>query len=798
MTDTAPNGTKPLTALRCTPPNVSEAEAARIAARLFGATGPAKLLFGERERNFRVAGPSGETLIVKVSSPDESPANLDLQIQALRHIGRADPGLPIPQPVATLAGADTTTVTLDGTNLLVRALTWLEGDVVEESKPSVLFLRSLGGAIGRLDKALQSFFHPAAAQEIAWDLKRAAVLRPFAALIADETSRRHTEMMHERLANDTMPALLGLRHQIIHNDLHVGNLLSAPGNPDLLGGILDFGDMLHSARIIDLGFAAAEVTIPDHDPIETAAELAASFHKENALDPEEIAVLFDIIAARHAQTLSILAWRRQNDPTAAGYLEPFEKNSATGLAALLSIGREAATRRFAEATGSGRRITVPMPAVLAEDEAARHKLLTRRKARLGSGLELSYEEPVHIVRAEGVWMHGADGRRYLDAYNNVPQVGHCHPHVVAAIARQAATLNTNTRYLHGLVLDYADRLVSLMPEGSGLDACVFVNCGSEANDVAWRMATVWTGARGGIVMENAYHGGTEAVAHLSPYDVTGAQLAPHIRTLEAPDLYRGRYGADDAAAANYAADADRCIAELERTGHRTACWMVDTGFMSNGLILPPDGYVRMVAEKVRAAGGLLIADEVQFGYARSGSHFWGFDVHGVTPDMVTMGKPVGNGHPLGVIVTRREILERFQKQTNYFSTFGGNPVSAAAGMAVLDVIERERLQENARTTGALLADRIRGLMLKHAMIGDVRGYGLRVGVEIVKDRKTKAPDRAGARRIVNGMRRRGVLTSTDGTDYQVLKIRPPLPFRPDHVDILVNTMDETMTEAARG
>jgi 4-aminobutyrate aminotransferase-like enzyme len=334
-----------------------------------------------------------------------------------------------------------------------------------------------------------------------------------------------------------------------------------------------------------------------------------------------------------------------------------------------------------------------------------------------------------------------------------------------------------------------------MPKDSGLDSCVFVNCGSEANDIAWRMATAWTKAGGGIVMERAYHGGTEAVAHLSPYDLD--QVAAHIRTLEAPDLYRGRFGAGDTdAAMKYAAGADRCIAELERSGHRTACFMVDTGFMSNGLIVPPDGYVRQVVDKVHAAGGLYIADEVQFGFARSGSHFWGFETHGAVPDMVTMGKPAGNGHPLGVIVTRREILEAFQKATNYFSTFGGNPVSAAAGLAVLDVLEREGLQENARTTGALLTSRIHDLMQKHAMIGDVRGWGLRVGVEIVKDRKTKATDRAGARRIVNAMRRLGVLTSTDGLDYHVLKIRPPLPFKPEHVDILVETLDAALAEAA--
>lgn len=793
MPDTA------LKALRCTPPDINEEEAARLAAENFGAAGPAKRLFGEREANFRIAGPDGHALIVKISSPDENPTAIDFQTKALQHIAAADPGLPVPRPVPTRSGADRATIHHTGKEHIIRALSWLEGDVVEESQPTIGFIRNLGGVIGRLDLALQSFFHPGAAQEIAWDLKRADAIRPFASLIADKTIRKHVEDMHARLATETLPALAKLRHQVIHNDLHVGNMLSATGNADKLAGILDFGDLIYSARIIDLGFAAAEVTIPGTDPVETAAELAAAYHKENPLDTGELDILFDIIAARHAQTLSILAWRRQNDPTAAGYLEPFERNASSGLASLLKIGRTAATRRFAEATGVGRTLAIPLPGLMAEDDASRQRLLAKRKSRLGSGLELSYEEPVHIVRGEGVWMTGADGRRYLDAYNNVPQVGHCHPHVVEAIARQASTLNTNTRYLHSLVLDYAERLSSLMPKGSGLDACVFVNCGSEANDIAWRMAKTWTGAGGGIVMENAYHGGTEAVAHLSPYDFTGAKLAPHIRTLEAPDLYRGRFGYDDReAASKYAADADRCIAELDKTGHRTACFMLDTGFMSNGLILPLESYVARVTKKIRAAGGLFIADEVQFGYARSGAHFWGFDVHGVTPDMVTMGKPAGNGHPLGIIVTRREILEKFQKVTNYFSTFGGNPVSAAAGMAVLDVIEREKLQDNARTTGALLADGIRGLMQKHAMIGDVRGYGLRVGVEIVKDRKSKAPDRAGAKCIVNAMRRRGVLTSTDGTDYQVMKIRPPLPFKPEHVNILVGVMDEALTEAAGG
>ncbi len=781
-----------LLALDCTPPEVTAAKARRLAVRLYGIDGEAEPLYGERERNFRIRA-GADDIILKISSHEEVAEAIELQASVLSHLAQADPSLHVPSLRKSKNGRDHETVQLDGHRHIVRAFRFLEGELLEGRTPTVALLRDVGRTVGRLDRALRGYFHPGAGQRIAWDLKCAPEVARHTPLIADKRVRQLVEATYARFNGSVLPRLGGLPGQVIHNDTHPGNLLTDPDRTRVVG-LLDFGDTVHGARLLDVALPAAEVTIAGVSPLDCAAEILAGYQGINPLEEDEIALLYDAILARHAQSLTILAYRRAHDPAAAAPLATFERHSIDGLEALTAAGPDRALIRFREAAGIGRTITVPLPRLSPETAQERASLMARRKRLLGPDLELTYNEPIHIVRGEGVWLHDADGRRYLDCYNNVPQVGHAHRHVVEAIARQAATLNTNTRYLHSLVLDFAERLTALMPADGGLSVCIFVNCGSEANDIAWRMATAWTGKRGALVMDQAYHGGTEAVAALSPYHVHDGLVAPHVRKLEAPDTYRGRFGAahEDAGAA-YAADADRAIAELDAAGYGTAIWMVDTGFTSNGLINPPAGYVRAVADKVRAAGGLVIADEVQFGFGRSGSHFWGFDTHGVIPDIVTMGKPVGNGHPLGVIVTRPEILAKFAKESNYFSTFGGNPVSIAAGLAVLDVIERERLQENARTTGTLTLQRLSALMQRHGAIGDVRGYGLKFGVEIVSDRATKAPDQAAAKRIANSMRSHGVLVGTEGAFANVLKIRPPLPFRSEHAEILTGTLDAAIT-----
>ena len=415
------------------------------------------------------------------------------------------------------------------------------------------------------------------------------------------------------------------------------------------------------------------------------------------------------------------------------------------------------------------------------------QLLARRRQHMGSQLYMFYDPPLHLVRGEGVWLYDAKGRAYLDVYNNVPHVGHCHPHVVEAIARQAGRLNTNTRYLYDEVLDYAERLTATLP--AGLDVAAFVNSGSEAVDLAWRMSKAHTGQRGAIVMEEAYHGWTDGVEALSPAGKADNALAPHVRMLAPPDRYRGAHGSDGAA---YAADADRAIGSLQAAGLQPAAFIADPGFCTNGIHEPLPGYLGRVYDRMRAAGAVCIADEVQTGFGRTGAQRWGFALHSVTPDIVTMGKPVANGHPLGVVVTRREIMESFMSRTSFFSTFGGNNVACAAGMAVLDVLEKEQLQASAQKVGEHLKAGLRGLMKKHDLIGDVRGMGLMIGVELVTDRKALTPATKETKRVLNLMRDHGVLVGYEGRAVNIVKVRPPMPFKIEHADQTVDAMDKAL------
>jgi len=415
-------------------------------------------------------------------------------------------------------------------------------------------------------------------------------------------------------------------------------------------------------------------------------------------------------------------------------------------------------------------------------------LMARRAKLLGPAYRLFYETPLHPVLGEGVWLFDAAGKRYLDAYNNVASVGHCHPHVVAAIARQAGVLNTHTRYLHEGVLDYAERLLATMPPA--LAHTMFTCTGSEANDLAMRIARSHTRAEGLIVTRFAYHGVTSAIAEASPSLGQFVRLGDTVRAVPAPDSYRVAPAELGAAFANGVIAA---IADLQAHGIRPAALMVDTVFSSDGIFTDPPGFLAAAVAAIRAAGGVFIADEVQAGLARTGDAMWGFQRHGLVPDIVTMGKPLGAGHPLAGLAVRPEVLAAFGRECRYFNTFGGNPVSMAAGTAVLDVIETEGLLANAQRVGDYLRDKLRGLAARHALIGDVRGAGLFVGVELVSDRVGRTAATAETVRVVNGMRERGVLLSGTGEHANTLKIRPPLVFSQANADLLVGTLDEVLS-----
>ncbi|OKO82565.1 aspartate aminotransferase family protein [Bradyrhizobium sp. NAS96.2] len=420
-------------------------------------------------------------------------------------------------------------------------------------------------------------------------------------------------------------------------------------------------------------------------------------------------------------------------------------------------------------------------------ETSTQQLIARRNRLLGPAYRLFYEQPVHVIRGEGIWLYDAAGKRYLDAYNNVACVGHCHPRVIEAIARQAAVLNTHTRYLHETILDYAERLLATFPAEIG--QVMFTCTGSEANDLALRVARTCTGGTGVIVTRTAYHGVTGALAELSPSLGLPEPTAPHVRLVPAPQ------SAGDETGEIFANHVRTAFADMARNGIRPAALLVDTIFSSDGVFADPPGFLRPAVEAAHAAGALFIADEVQPGFGRCGQGLWGFARHGIVPDMVTMGKPMGNGHPIAAMAARPDLLREFGARSRYFNTFGGNPVSAAAGMAVLDVIEREGLVENAGRTGALLRQRLDALRARHELVAEVRGAGLFIGVEL---RHGGAPAGQQAARIVNALRETGVLISAAGPDGNVLKIRPPLVFGAEHVDLLVDALDQALLENSPG
>lgn len=423
-----------------------------------------------------------------------------------------------------------------------------------------------------------------------------------------------------------------------------------------------------------------------------------------------------------------------------------------------------------------------------------NELLERRRRALAPGYELFYREPVHLVRGEGVFVWDHAGRRYLDCYNNVPSVGHCHPRVVEAIATQAALLNTHTRYLHETVVQLSERLATKL--SNGLGTCWFVCSGTEANDLATQIARSVTGHHGMLVSEYAYHGNSDLVLKLSTDSYPADRRPDWLGVVEPPNTYRGpfRLGEEDLGA-RYAESVSRAIEGLAERGHAPAAMLVDTSWDANGVLIPPHDYLVRSAAIVRAAGGLVIADEVQAGYCRLGDTWWGHDRYGLVPDIVTLGKPMGAGHPVAAVVTTPEIAAAFSEHSDYFNTFGGNPVSAAAALCVIDVIDDEGLLENAHQVGGHLAAGLAELARNHEIIGNVQGSGLFWGLDLVGDRSSRRPiAREDTKRLVSRLRDEGILTGVTGRHGNVLKIRPPLPFGRDHADHALEVLDRCLRE----
>ena len=786
-------------------PSIAAIEA--FVERVYGLTTECKPLAGEVDLNFRLRGRGGasdQRFVFKLVDPDTPEGDLDLQEAVLRHL--ADTGSPLdtPVPVASLAGetrvelAATEAEGSKGQTWRGRLLTFVPGRFwvdLEHRGPKLH--HHLGERLAHLDQALASFpvaddlvrdWQKAEPSDGAgdwvgqeqWDLSQAHRHRAALGSIPDPVRRRRAETTLHRFSALVRPALAELPVQVIHNDANDHNLL-VDDSGERVVGLIDFGDLTVNPRVTELAIAIAYAVLGEDDPLAVAAAVTAGYHSATPLETREIELVVPLAAARLAVSVTISAGRRAeglDDP----YLYVTEEPAWRALETLADVDPAAAFERLAKACGLAPREPRPDAATLS----------AARSRRIGPSLSVSYREPLAIVRGRGQYLYDERGRPFLDLVNNVCHVGHCHPRVVAAGQAQMARLNTNTRYLYPQLTDYADRLAATLPDP--LEVCFFVTSGSEANELALRLARTVTGRHALLVHEGAYHGHTNTLIDISPYKFLRAggrgEALPWVHMVPMPDGYRGKHrGRGPETGAAYGEEVGRVLAGVEEP---VAAFIAEPILGCGGQIVPPPGYLQTAYAHARKHGALCIADEVQVGFGRMGSHFWSFASQDVVPDVVVLGKPIGNGHPMAAVVTTREIAERFANGMEFFSTFGGNPVSCAIGMAVLDVVADEGLQERAAELGRRMIEGFEALAQRHDLIGEVRGRGLFVGVELVRDHRTLEPADREARQTIDALKERGILVSTDGPLDNVLKIKPPMVLDADDVDFVIRSLDDVL------
>jgi len=994
--------------------------------QLFNVVATASPLDGERDCNYRLNTASDAGWILKVVNSSEPRTESELQTAILSHLASYNPELAVPQLKKSLAGGFlASAVAPSGETHAVRLVSWLHGTPLAEVKRTFALMRSLGQSFADMDRALQGFMHPGAVRDLDWDLRHAARSRSRLHFVKDPGRRAILERFISAFENTVQPRLARLRTQVIHNDGNDWNILVDPQTHQQVSGIIDFGDAVHTVLIAEVAITCAYSILDMEDPIGAAAALTAGFHERYPLQPQELDVLFNLIAmrlvisvtlsaSRHEQTqdnpyLAISeapAWRllekmdRMNPRLATAILRKacgydaiegagavrrwvdenrhafadivhpaaatlnkaivpfadaahvltvasaeqrpaeaakwwndfaaehqvplgigpwgeertiytdaaFESRFIAGQRRIIHLGvdlimpagtplytplagvvrsvevereplgygglimlehspegcppfltlwghmaHEALTRlkpgdrleagalvghmgadtenggwlphvhfqmstdtqlQASEFIGVGERAYLEVWADLFPDAStlagipaetysqegrSKAEIVAKRKQLLLPNLSISYSDPIKFVRGDGVWLIDNFGRAYLDCFNNVCHLGHSHPDVVQALARQASRLNTNTRYLHDSIVEYAERLTATLPEG--LAVASFGCSGSEANSLMLRMARNHTGRNDAIVLDWAYHGTTQELIDLSPYKYkrkAGKGRAEHVFEAAVPDAYRAAdHWPVEELGKRFAQSVAEQIDSMRKQGRAPAFFLAESIPSVAGQLFFPENYLQEVYAMVRAEGGLCLADEVQVGFGRVGSHWWAFETQGVVPDAVSMGKPIGNGHPMSAVVTTREIADSFNNGMEYFNTFAGNPVSCAVGLSVLDVIERDNLKLNALTVGNYLLDGFRTLQQRYDAIGDVRGLGLFLGIELVTDRKSKAPATQLARKVADGARERGILIGTEGPYDNVLKMRPSMIFSQKNADFLLEVLDESFKAALR-
>ena len=784
---------------RVTPP-LPPAEAARIALELFSLRAAVRPLPGEYDDNFHLAAPDARGFVLKIMHPARETSFVDMQCRAFSHLAERAPRLALPRVIPNSSSALFTQMQVaDGSCRIVWLLSFLPGSTLAQVTPHAPeLLESLGGFLAEIDTALLDFSHPAANRILKWDLSRSHWAFEKLAFILDPQRRALAEHFLNLFEQEAVPRFHRLRRSVIYGDANDHNALVGPESPKPreVVSVIDFGDMHTGLTVAEPAVAAAYAILRKDDPISAACSVLAGYNRRFPLNDAEIAVFFSLMATRLAVSVINSAHRKSlipDDP----YVTITEAAAWAALERLAQIPPPLANERLrAAANPPGSTPSSGCPGSAEAFSTLDQSLSVRRKF-FSSNLSLSYDRPLKIVRGWMQYLYDDTGRAFLDVYNNVPMVGHSHPRVVRAVQKQAALLNTNTRYLHDNILQDAERLTALLP--MPLRVCFFLNSGSEANELALRLARTHTGREDVIVLEHAYHGHTSTLIDISPYKFQGPGgkgQKPWVHVAPIADDYRGIHRRGEAELGRkYAGHVAELFEKLKREGHGAAAFIAETLPSVAGQIVFPPGYLSEVYRHVRAAGAVCIADEVQVGFGRLGTHFWGFETQAAVPDIVVLGKPIGNAFPLAAVVTTPEIAASFANGMEFFSTFGGNPVACAAGLAVLDVLEEDHLQRNALEVGADWLRDLRSLQAKYPLIGDVRGMGLFLGIDLVTDRHARTPATAQAHFVVNRLRDRGILAGTDGPHHNVLKLRPPLIFSAADAAFFTSALSSILAEA---
>ncbi|MCK5821456.1 MAG: aminotransferase class III-fold pyridoxal phosphate-dependent enzyme [Bacteroidales bacterium] len=732
----------------------------------YGLSGHLTKMVAYEDINYRLDTTDGKKFVVKITmNPDERDFALS-QNKVLLDL----PENLVPKPIQTKSGDYHVDITISGVLRPLRVLSFIDGDFLGEVNPDEAFFSNFGNMLGKLDKELEPLTNPILkCHSHEWDLARFQELKPLTDYVSDSELKRLVLFFFMRHREEVASVYHLLPKGLIHGDANEWNVLvegqkAKDKGSFTIKGLIDFGDMVYSARVHEIAIALAYSLNSEKDLIKFAEKFVSGYHNGHPLSQLEISSLYYLIAAR-LSTIIIQAARKSHEQPESEYHQISAKPAQKLLRAWIRINPLRFERELVNACG----IAISTDKTGYSDEIA--SKIVKREQFISESLSLSYSEPIEMIGSALQYMYGSDGKTYLDCVNNIPHVGHCHPKVVEAGQKQMASLNTNTRYIYDSLNEYAEKLLAKFPDS--LSKVFFVNSGSAATDLAIRLAKKHTKRKNFQVLDHAYHGNISSAIELSPYKFDrkgGDGKTDHVNIL------------------NFKPESQN-HGITESQNHRSfAAFIAESIPGCAGQVVLDKALMQERVNWIREQGGIYIADEVQNGFARVGTHFWGFELYDVVPDIVILGKPIANGHPMGAIVCSDEIAKSFETGMEFFSSFGGNPVSCEIAMAVLEVIEDEGLQEHARKVGEFLLSEIKSLIL------EVRGSGLFLGIEFVKDLETKEPDPKTASYIVNSMKEKGFLLSIDGPYENVIKFKPPMCFSMENAKELLTEFRKTNNE----